>query len=503
MEEYRLDPCKSIEGIYSDSMKMLRSASVTGALLALVVAASAEPLAPTADPIHQLNQAFVDIAERVSPSVVVINVVQKELPVSFDSVDGEDGPEGKPPGFWRRFHDQFKRAPVEKAIGQGSGIVIRTNGFILTNGHVIEDAETVTVRLQDGTSYKATVRGVDPQSDIAVLKIEATGLAAATLADSSQTKVGEFAIAIGAPFGFDFSVTFGHVSAKSRSVIEGFEGMSMDQDFLQTDALINPGNSGGPLVNLDGQVIGINTLIQGLHSGIGFAIPSSLAKEISDQIIENGKFTRPYLGIGMRAVREEVELRELIPGIKEGVVVHTIVPDGPAAKSTLKPSDIITSVDGMPVMTPQQLRGSIRSKKIGAPVMLQVYRQGKTIPVEINPSEWPQAKPQLTTVTTVVPSTRPLAVELGITVKPLTAGLASQLRASMQEGIVVATVDKNSPAARGNIKPGDIITSINQEPIVTRKQFQAAVEKLDLKKGAIINLLSGNTARFEIVKAGP
>jgi serine protease Do len=185
------------------------------------------------------------------------------------------------------------------------------------------------------------------------------------------------------------------------------------------------------------------------------------------------------------------------------VVVHTIVPDGPAAKSALKPSDIITSVDGKPVMTPQQLRGSIRSKKIGAPVMLQVYRQGKTIPVEINPSEWPQAKPQLTTTTTVVPGLKPLAVELGITVKPLTSGLAAQLRAGLQEGMVVATVDKNSPAARGNIKPGDIITSINQEPIVTRKQFQAAVDKLDLKKGAIINLLSGNTARFEIVKAGP
>jgi S1-C subfamily serine protease len=135
--------------------------------------------------------------------------------------------------------------------------------------------------------------------------------------------------------------------------------------------------------------------------------------------------------------------------------------------------------------------------------MLQVYRQGKTIPVEINPSEWPQPKPQLITATTAAPSPKPLAVELGITVKPLTATLASQLLASTQEGIVVATVDKNSPAARGNIRPGDIITSINQEAIVTRKQFQAAVEKLDLKKGAIINLLSGNTARFEIVKAGP
>src|SRR5258708_3353855 len=176
------------------------------------------------DVLRQLNRSFVEIANKVSASVVVINVVQKDSPVDFDDED-QDGSGSWPPGFLKKFHEQFKRSPVEKSVGQGSGIIIRENGYILTNGHVLDDAESVSVRLQDGKIYKAAVRGVDPQSDVAVIKIEAKGLPVAALGDSSQTRVGEFPIAIGAPFGFDFSVTFGHVSAKGRSnILEGFEG---------------------------------------------------------------------------------------------------------------------------------------------------------------------------------------------------------------------------------------------------------------------------------------
>jgi serine protease Do len=362
----------------------------------------------------------------------------------------------------------------------------------------------VSVRLQDGKTYKATVRGVDSQSDVAVIKIEAKGLPVAELGDSGKTRVGEFAIAIGAPFGFDYSVTFGHVSAKSRSnIIEGQEGMTMDQDFIQTDALINPGNSGGPLVNIDSQVIGINTLIQGLHTGIGFAIPSNLAKEVSDQLIETGKFTRPYLGIGMNAVREEADLRELIPGVQEGVVVRRIVPNGPAAKSELKPTDIITSVDGEPVSTPQQLRYAIRGKKIGTPITFDVYRQGKTIQVKVNPTEWPEPEVTVAQAKSAPAPKSTSPADLGITVKPMTPALAAQFGLTTTEGVLVATVEKNSSAARSGLKPGDVITSIDQQPIGNRKQFQAAVEKADLKRGVLLNLISGSTARFEILKATP
>jgi serine protease Do len=429
-------------------------------------------------------------------------VVQKESQASFDEDDEDEGAGSKPPGFWKNFHDQLRRRPLEKSIGQGSGIIIRQDGYILTNGHVIEDAESISVRLQDGKTYPATLRGVDTQSDVAVIKIDAQNLPAAVLGDSAQTRVGEFAIAIGAPFGFDFSVTFGHVSAKSRSnILDGFPGGgTMDQDFIQTDALINPGNSGGPLVNIEGQVIGINTLIQGLHTGIGFAIPSNLAKEVSDQLIEHGKFLRPYLGIVMIAIREEAALRELITGVQDGVAVRIIMKDSPAAKSDLKPSDIITAVDGVPVATPQQLRGAIRAKKLEVPITLDVYRQGKMIPVKVSLGEWPESPAEVTKVKNT-PGPKEIPAELGITVKPLTPALALQFGTGNMEGVLIATVEKNSPAARRGIRPGDVITSINQQSISNRKQFQAAVEKADLKKGVLVNLISGSTARFEILKS--
>ena len=485
-------------------MKMIRPS-----LLVLLIFQLARPLARAAETslsqdlevTRQLNRSFVAIADKVSASVVVINVVQKATPVSED-FDDEDRKDGWPPGFLKKFHEQFRHPPVEKTIGQGSGIIIREDGYILTNGHVIEDAEKVSVRLHDGKTYKATVRGVDPQSDVAVIKIDAHGLPVGKLGDSAKTRVGEFAIAIGAPFGFDYSVTFGHVSAKGRSVIDGPEGRSMDQDFVQTDALINPGNSGGPLVNIEGEVIGVNTLIQGLHSGIGFAVPSNLAREVSDQIIERGKFTRPYLGIGMNAVRGEVDFGELMPGVRDGVVVREIREDGPARNSGLKVTDIITAVDGEPGSTPQQLRGAIRAKKIGEPITFDVYREGKMVPVKVSPAEWPEPAVEVTSARAVAPS-KAVPAGLGITVKALTASLASQLGSAATEGVIIATIDKNSPAARAGLKPGEIITSINQQPIGNGKQFQSAIEKADLKKGVLVTLLNGNTARFEILKVAP
>jgi len=464
---------------------------------------SAEPASGDLETLRQLNRAFIELANKVSPSVVVINVVQNQSPASLQDEEDENQTDSMPPGFWKEFHKQFKRLPVEKTVGQGSGIVIREDGYILTNGHVIEDAESISVQMKDGKSYKATVRGMDPQSDVAVIKVEAKGLPTAVLGDSTRTKVGEFVAAIGSPFGFDFSVTFGHISAKSRSnLIDGFEGgNAMDQDFIQTDALINPGNSGGPLVNIDGEVIGINTLIQGLHSGIGFAIPSNLAKEVSDQLIAAGKFIRPYLGIGMKAIRDQVELRELIAGVKEGVVVMTISTNGPAARSDLKLTDIITAVDGEPVTTPQQLRTAIRGKKIGMPVTLEVFRQGKTIPIKVSPIEWPDQTPPLVTKAKSAPAPKAVNLDLGITVKPLTPALASQLGVGVTEGVVVATVEKNSLAARNRIRPGDVVTAVNQQPVGSRKQYQAELDKADVKKGVVLNVISGNIARFEILKA--
>ena len=282
---------------------------------------------------RQLNEAFVSVAAKVSPAVVVVNVVQK-----VNENDDEGDYDALPPGFWRYFHRQFRNQRPEETAGEGSGVIIRDDGYILTNGHVVDQAESIEVRLQDGRTFKAKVRGVDPQSNVAVIKIDAKGLPVATLGDSAKTRVGEFAIAIGAPFMFEYSVTFGHVSAKGRSnVIRGNEGASMDQDFIQTDANINPGNSGGPLVNINGEVIGVNTLIRGLHTGIGFAIPVNLAREVADRLIAEGKFTRAWLGVEIQGLREDPDYRTMVPGVEEGVVVRAILPNGPAAKSRAPP----------------------------------------------------------------------------------------------------------------------------------------------------------------------
>ncbi len=449
------------------------------------------------DLVRQLNESFVQVAEKVSPSVVVITVVQR---VNNSDAEEENGGDSFPPGFWREFHKQFKRP--EKAFGEGSGIIIRENGYILTNRHVVEDADSIDVRLKDGRVFKASVRGLDPQSDVAVLKIDAQGLPVARFGDSAKTRVGEFAIAVGAPFSLEYSFTFGHVSAKGRSsVIEGAEGAAMDQDYIQTDAMINPGNSGGPLVNIDGEVIGINTLIRGLRTGIGFAIPINLAKEVSDQLIEHGKFTRAWLGIGIQALRDQPELRSLLKGVQDGVVVSAIMPEGPAAKSELKPSDVITSVEGTKVATPQELRSAIRSRTIGQPLTLDVFRQGKNIQVKVTPGDWVQ--PASAVASSRSPSSSKIEpARLGITVQELTRDLAKKfgLDAAQGEGVLIAAVDKNSPAALKGLKAGDVITSVNQQPVASKKQFDAALKKADLQNGVLLNIVSDKTPRFEIIK---
>jgi serine protease Do len=485
--------------------KLVQLISLGGCLVALDSLNS--NASPNLDLVRQLNQAFIEVAEKVSPSVVVINVTEKPStgPSDKDEDASGDSADSLPPGFWRRFHRQFDDQMPEQ--GQASGVIIRKDGYILTNRHVVQDAEKIEVRLHDGRTFKATVRGVDPQSDVAVLKIEANNLPAAKLADSSKLRVGEFAVAIGAPFNLDYSVTYGHISAKSRANVVPalLGGQAMDQDFIQTDANINPGNSGGPLVNINGEVVGINTLIRGLHTGIGFAIPINLAKEISEKLIIDGKFTRAWLGIGIRGVKDYADYRELVPGITDGVIVLSIAPNGPSAKSGLRASDVITAVDGKPVSTSQQLRNEVRGKAIDRAVNLDVVRNGKRIQVKVKPGEYVDQSVVIAKNESVPEKAAPTGI--GITVDALTREIADQFGVNTAEGVVVSSVDQKSAAARKGIKPGDIITSIvtfgnAQQTITSPKEFSEALKQADLKKGVIVNLISGHTARFEILKDG-
>ncbi len=446
---------------------------------------------------RQLNEAFVQVAEEVSPSVVVITVIEKAGAAndSEDDTDQGPGPANPIPPELRRYLQS------KKSIGQGSGIIIRPDGFILTNGHVVQDAERIEVRLRDGRIFKAEVRGVDAPSDVAVIKIDAKDLPAAKLADSSATRVGEFAIAIGAPFELDYTVTFGHVSAKDRSNIldEEEAGTLIDQDFLQTDANINPGNSGGPLVNVDGEVIGVNTLIRGLHTGIGFAIPSNLAREVADKLISDGKFPRSWLGIDIASLREDPDFRDLVPGIKDGVVVTEIISDGPASKSDLRPADVVTAIDGTPVVTADQLKKEIRGKTPGSDVTLSVYRQvkdsGQRLKIVVQPGEWKDPSAAVTAVAGDPPSASAQET-YGITVS------GSRRRLHGIEGVAVTHVEPDSVADRSEIHEGDVITAVGDQPVTTPKQFYDILKNADVKKGVKIDLVNGSGRSFGLLKDG-
>ena len=471
------------------------------------------PATANLDLARQLNQAFVQVAEQVSPSVVVIKVVQKLNPghKSFhgQAPDEETDPlDGLPPELREYFRKRLEQGQTVPNQGQGSGIILRENGFILTNAHVVEDADKIEVSLLDGRTFKAEVRGVDAPSDIAVIKIDAKGLPTARLADSSKVRVGEFAIAIGAPYALDYSVTFGHVSAKDRAgVIDPSETTAMmDQAFIQTDANINPGNSGGPLVNIEGEVIGVNALIRGLHTGIGFAVPINLAREVAEKIITDGKFTRAWLGIEIKALADYPEVRELLPDVKAGVVVRAIVPEGPAAGSKLRPGDVITAVEGQQVATVQRLRDAVRPKAVGKEITLDVYRKtsekgGKYMKIAVKPGEWidPAAAPALTSNGS---GDNTPGNEFGIKVKALTPSLAKQLGTEITAGVVVSSVDRNSLAAESGIKPGDIITSINHQSISSPRQFHEAAKKASSKKGVMVEFISEGTDKFEVLKDG-
>lgn len=460
---------------------------------------------------RQLNQAFIQVAENVSPSVVVITVTQKTNSMAaFSSGDASDD-EGDLSDWlrrWLRRKDQKDNPDnTEKTWGQGSGIIIRTNGFILTNRHVVDDAEKIEVRLKDGRTFPAEIRGVDAPSDVAVIKIMAKDLPVVKFADSSKTRVGEFAIAIGAPFSLDYSVTFGHVSAKDRSIpdYEGITAMS-DQNFIQTDANINPGNSGGPLVNIEGEVIGINTLIRGLHTGIGFAIPINLAREIADQLIKDGKFTRLWLGVGIHSLREDPDLRQFFPDITDGVVVTEFGTNAPVYKSGLRPADVITAIDGKTVNTAQQLKDEIRGKKVGQPVTLTVYRKKNYLKVTVKPGEWSEREAANKAEDAGAADKNSGGV-LGFKVKAMTKDLAEQFDMDVADGVIITQVDKSGLAARFGIVRGDIITEINQNPVHNLQQYRDAIKNIDAKKGVIVNLISRGTdayprgtVRYELLK---
>jgi serine protease Do len=482
----------------------MRLMKIAPALLALAFAVAASPRIRAADPgssaldlARQLNQAFIGVAERVSPSVVVLRVAHKP------EYDAENHPFFElSPEMRQRYREEMEKLRRERQRrgpvfdGEGSGIILREDGYLLTNSHVVEGAEQITAQLKSGQEFEdVKIIGVDPQSDVAVLKIEASDLPAARLGDSSKTRVGEFAIAIGAPFNLDYSVTFGHISAKGRRVA----GNPMwDQDFLQTDASINPGNSGGPLVNIDGEIVGLNTLITGVNTGIGFAVPINLAKEVATQLIQKGRFTRAVLGVRIQTLGLDKEYRDLVTAVKEGVVVRAILPWSPVADSELEAGDVIVAVDTKPVGTSEQLQAEVRTKQIGKPITLEIVRHNQKMKIQVKPGELPEQAP--VTAVTRRGQDGPVSPRFGLKVQTLTPDLAKQFEVEGVRGVVVTEVEAESAAADKGLQPGDVITQVRGKKVSTAAEFNEALTGADLKKGVLLSLVNGQGRRFEVLK---
>jgi Do/DeqQ family serine protease len=446
------------------------------------------------DVVHQLNNAFAKVFEIVAPSVVIIEVSKKN-----------DG------GETSTFDDLFFQGPPDEnnprgrgsqpVQSEGSGFIVRPDGYIFTNFHVVEAADKIDVKLKDGREFPAKVVGTDEKTDVAVIKIEAKDLPVVQLGDSDAVRVGQFAFAIGAPFKLDYTFTYGVVSGKGRSKLFTTGGYSIS-DYLQTDASINPGNSGGPLCDIDGKVIGMNTLINGLNRGLGFAIPINLAKEIGAELIAGHKIVRPWLGIRIETLGDDSSIRDLFKGIEKGVVVRTIEADAPAYKSDLRPFDVITQVDGTAVETDSQLQHEILKKKVGQDVELTVWRKGQTMKVPVKTGELPNeiARASNEPIKPAQPKQEDVG-KFGLQVQDLTKEVAERLHLGVQQGVIVTDVSDNSIAGQQNIQREDIITEVDGKPVNNVASFREALTKADPKRGVLLYLDRKGSKTFAVLKA--
>src|SRR5881392_1503377 len=449
------------------------------------------------DVVHALNNAFAKVFETVAPSVVIIEVSKKnDIGESspLDDLFFQGAPDDNSP----------RRGPrnLEPIQSEGSGFIVRSDGYIFTNFHVVEGADHVEVKLKDGREFTAKVVGTDEKTDIAVIKIDAKDLPVVQLGDSDAVRVGQFAFAIGAPFKLDYTFTYGVVSGKGRSKLLATSGYSIS-DYLQTDASINPGNSGGPLCDIDGRVIGMNTLINGINRGLGFAIPINMAKEIGDELIAGRKIMRPWLGIRIETLGDDPSIRDLFNEIEKGVVVRTIEADAPAYKSDLRPFDVITQVDANSVTTDSQLQHEILKKKIGQKVELTVWRKGQTLKVPVTTGELPNEISRASNESARPPQKREEeAGKFGLQVQELTKEMAQRFKLGVQKGVIVTDVTENSLAAQQGIEREDVITEVDGKPVTDVKTFREALNKADPKRGVLLYLDRKGSKTFAVLKAG-
>ncbi|HZW11409.1 MAG TPA: Do family serine endopeptidase [Phycisphaerales bacterium] len=446
-----------------------------------------------------LSIAFEHAASVVAPSVVnVRSAVRVEPSGSLGMQPLPDDLGHSPFGdfFGDEFFERFfapGQAPQQGFVreGQGSGFVVSEDGYILTNNHVVQGAAEVTVQLRDDREFRAEVVGADPSTDLALLKIDASGLTPARFGDSDALRVGEWVVAVGNPFGLESTITAGIVSATGRTRV----GIVDYEDFIQTDAAINPGNSGGPLVNLRGEVVGVNTAIAtrtGGNMGVGFAIPSGLAESIMEQLRDKGSVTRGWLGVAIQDLSEGLaESFGFESG--DGVLVSQVQEGSPAEDAGLEPGDIITKFDGRELTGMDQLRLRVANTDPGSEVELEVFRDGKPRTVEIEIGELGSSP--------LEPASPSQNRELGLGLRDLDEQTAARLGVDLQRGAVVTAVEPLGAGARAGLQVGDIITEVQGERVAGVADFRRLLREHDLAEGVRLTVRSGSAQRFVFLRA--
>ncbi|HWB10595.1 MAG TPA: DegQ family serine endoprotease [Pirellulales bacterium] len=478
------------------------------------------PSAASAEARHQANTlstAFRKAAEAAVPTVVTIETKTKpqvvrdprgnkrgETPFKgenpfkgtpFEDFFGGDG------DMFRHFGGDGHSFQIPQRQGMGSGVIVDKSGLVLTNNHVVEGADEVTVRLSDDREFKATDIKTDPMTDLAVLRIEGAGsLPYAKLGDSDQLQIGDWVIAVGNPFGLDSTVSAGIISSKGREL------SSNRSRFLQTDAAINPGNSGGPLLNLDGEVVGINTAIasnNGGYQGIGFAIPSNQAKWVMQQLIKSGMVQRAYLGVSIGEVNGDLAQQF---GVKrrDGVLVAEVHPKTPAAEAGFEAGDLITEYAGKRVHTPRDLQELVERTPIGSKEDVKVLREGKPVDLQVVVKQFPkelgESGPARSDRRESEDSSSYKSDSLGLAVTDLTENNAETLGFKDHKGVVITEVEPDSAAARAGLREGMLVMSVAKKRVENVKEFKEAVKDVDLAKGVLLWIRSDDQNRFVVLK---
>ncbi len=457
-----------------------------GMLIASSVGRTAQAQPAVREAVGGTPVSFANLVEAVGPSVVNVKITKLEKTEFPDMPGMEEGPFGD---IFRRFFGDMQRMPhTFRTRGAGSGVIINSDGTILTNNHVVEGAQEITVTMSGQKEFKARIVGRDPKTDLAVIRIDAKGdFKAARLGDSDALRVGDWIIAVGNPFGLSNTVTAGIVSAKGRII-----GAGPYDDFIQTDAPINPGNSGGPLFNMKGEVVGIATAIIPNGQGIGFAIPINTAKGLLPQLISKGSVTRGYLGVNIQDVTPELAASLHIKDAK-GALVGDVMGDTPAEKAGIKRGDVIVAFNGREIENSHELPSLVAATPVGKEVPVKVVRDGKEVTLRVTVARMEAKEPQ------EVKTEKASESKWGLQFEELTAERSKELGIKAGHGVVITAVRPGSPAADAALRAGDVVLEVNRHPVKTVEDMKQQLAQADPSKGGALLLVQRGDGTFYVV----